>query len=613
MPGIILLFAPLIKKTKHKSLQQFIQERSLNKKTKNNEDNKIGDSDSKKIRSHSFSNFQYKTRKVIPAVLGILIVTGFVLNNNLAYNFNLETSNDKNASINVENSKIIETFGIQNSLVVLVPKGDIVKEQELISSVLNLESEDGTKIISSGQSMVSTGIYEELTQAEIIAQFGISQDILDLVYRGMGINSADKVILYDLLSYIMLNDTVSVIAQAKQENIDDTYSSIQLLFSDLTANQFASAFSTFGFDLNMATGVYTHMGKAETSAKPYEVFMHIYNNKEAFNISSNQTLELAIDQTYLKIVGLLSNLTKPEVIALYGLPEPVVNQAFNALEATSSVPVYKLISFLSINQVAIKMGEEIQNTLQSKWGDVLLAFSMFEGNDYSRIIFNLNLNASDEKAFTAIGDVKDKVSKIYDEYYVVSESANLLEIKNLFTKDAVVINLISFIAILILIALTFQSLTIPVLLTLTIQGAIWITMSFNVVSSSSVFFVCYLVVMCIQMGATVDYGILITSRYVEYRKSFGRKESMSKAMGSSIMTILTSGSILVIATFLVGIISNVAIISNLGLLLARGCLISILLIIFALPQTLLLSDKLIEKTTRNAKFYDDDLLETNKE
>ena len=98
-------------------------------------------------------------------------------------------------------------------------------------------------------------------------------------------------------------------------------------------------------------------------------------------------------------------------------------------------------------------------------------------------------------------------------------------------------------------------------------------------------------------GATVDYAILLTSRYLDARKDNNKLESMNIAFNSSIMTILTSGSILVVAATVVGLVSNVAIISTLGLLLARGCLVSVLLVIFALPQIILLSDKFIMKTT----------------
>jgi predicted RND superfamily exporter protein len=107
------------------------------------------------------------------------------------------------------------------------------------------------------------------------------------------------------------------------------------------------------------------------------------------------------------------------------------------------------------------------------------------------------------------------------------------------------------------------------------------------------------------MGATIDYGILLTNNYIENRKTMNKHDAIKNAFLSSITTILTSGSILVLATLIIGLVSKVSIISDLGLLLSRGCLISVLMIIIVLPQTLLLCDKIIEKTSINTKFYDD--------
>ena len=109
--------------------------------------------------------------------------------------------------------------------------------------------------------------------------------------------------------------------------------------------------------------------------------------------------------------------------------------------------------------------------------------------------------------------------------------------------------------------------------------------------------------MCVQMGATIDYGILLTNNYIINRSTYDKNIAMKNALTSSITTILVSGSILVLATLIIGLVSNVSIVSDLGLLLSRGCLISVLMIIFVLPQCLLLCDKLIEKTSRHTKFY----------
>ena len=223
------------------------------------------------------------------------------------------------------------------------------------------------------------------------------------------------------------------------------------------------------------------------------------------------------------------------------------------------------------------------------------------------MIINLDCEMATSDSFKIINEMTDE---LYDgenfkdsNLKIVGETFVYSEIRDVFNRDMIVVNLISFIAILVIIAFTFKSWFVPMLLTVLIQGAIWITMGISPIMNHDIYFVCYLVVMCVQMGATIDYAILITSNYVLHRKENNKLDAMSKALKSSLMTIITSGTILILSTLIIGLVSKVSIISELGLLLTRGCLISVLLVIFCLPQFILLCDKIIEKTTYKAKFY----------
>ena len=126
-------------------------------------------------------------------------------------------------------------------------------------------------------------------------------------------------------------------------------------------------------------------------------------------------------------------------------------------------------------------------------------------------------------------------------------------------------------------------------------------MSFSFVSNEPIFFMAYLICLCIQMGATIDYGIIMCESYLYSRKSHSKKESIQIALKKSLPSILTSGSILVVSGFIIGLISTELTISSIGLLLGRGTLVSILLVLFLLPSLLLSLDKLILKTTINYK------------
>lgn len=148
----------------------------------------------------------------------------------------------------------------------------------------------------------------------------------------------------------------------------------------------------------------------------------------------------------------------------------------------------------------------------------------------------------------------------------------------------------------IILFFTFQSAGLPVLLVLTIQGSIWINFSVPALSGEPVFFIAYLIVSAIQMGATIDYAIVISNRYLQLKQLMPIKEAIVETLNQSFPTIFTSGSILTCAGFLIGRIASDATVASIGIALGRGTLISIILVLFVLPQILLFGDYIIEKT-----------------
>lgn len=235
------------------------------------------------------------------------------------------------------------------------------------------------------------------------------------------------------------------------------------------------------------------------------------------------------------------------------------------------------------------------------------AVSMFCGKngDIDRLIFNINLDVDSEDAVQFINElnvVLENSEFDANQYYVINETSNLLDTENTFSTDKLKTDLITICGILLIILVAFRSLSLPILLVLTIQGAIWINMALSVVTGGSIFFICYLLAMAIQMGATIDYGILLSDRYTNFRKKENKLESMKKALNSSITTILSSGLILICAAFTVHFISTTPIISEIGLMVGRGALVSVIAVIFVLPSLLILFDKIIEKTSKNKKF-----------
>lgn len=232
---------------------------------------------------------------------------------------------------------------------------------------------------------------------------------------------------------------------------------------------------------------------------------------------------------------------------------------------------------------------------------------LLESADTSRMIFNINLAEDNPSALKFLQTLTQHMPDFYlTDYHIASETLNTIETMHVFEGDRLTTDLIIVIGIFLIVLFAFRSISIPALLVLSIQGAIWINLAFSTILNSGIFFVCYLLAMAIQMGATIDYAILLTDRYKAARQTMPKRQAMARALNTSITTILTSGLILILAAFSIGIFSSIPLLSQMGMLIGRGALISVIVIIFVLPQVLMLFDKLIEKTTLRTKFLPED-------
>lgn len=143
--------------------------------------------------------------------------------------------------------------------------------------------------------------------------------------------------------------------------------------------------------------------------------------------------------------------------------------------------------------------------------------------------------------------------------------------------------------------LSFRSISLPVILVLTIETAIWINLSIPYYSGKPLFYIAYLIISSIQLGATVDYAILFTDRYREKRECLGKKESIVETIADVTASILTSGTVLTVVGILLGIISTHGLLSQLGYLLGKGTICSVIAVFFVLPGLLYVMDRLFIK------------------
>jgi len=166
------------------------------------------------------------------------------------------------------------------------------------------------------------------------------------------------------------------------------------------------------------------------------------------------------------------------------------------------------------------------------------------------------------------------------------------------------VNLIAVIFIFLTLLITFKSLTVPFILLFVIESAIWINLSVPYFADTPLVYMGYLVINTVQLGATIDYAILMTDGYKTKRRLMGKREAAIGTLGENFTSVLTSALILSSAGFCLSFTSSVEVVSELGLLLARGTLLSLALVIIVLPGLLLLFDRVIAKTTIKANFLE---------
>ena len=219
---------------------------------------------------------------------------------------------------------------------------------------------------------------------------------------------------------------------------------------------------------------------------------------------------------------------------------------------------------------------------------------------YEEIMLNSEYKSASDEVAVQLKEI-NKVVKKYDKEGLVGGEAPLTEdLITIADNDFKKVNTASILAIFIIILFVFKSISVPILLVLAIELAIFINLGIPYYTGSVIPFVSSIVIGTIQLGATVDYAILLTSRFQEELALTNDKvKAMTIALKTSSRSIVTSALTFFAATAGVGIISDIEMISSLCILMSRGAIISMFVILFVLPGILLLCEKLIIKTSKS--------------
>lgn len=271
-----------------------------------------------------------------------------------------------------------------------------------------------------------------------------------------------------------------------------------------------------------------------------------------------------------------------------------------------SIPILDMFLFLydRVEEGYVTLDAADKAELDDLYQQITDAQKQLQGTEYSRLVLNVDLPAEGEETFAFL-DRLHKLTALYyqpDTFYVAGDSTSNYDLATSFETDNVLISLLSILFVMIVLLFTFQSVGLPVLLILVIQGSIWINFAVPTLQHEYIFFMSYLVVSSIQMGANIDYAIVISTRYQELKKQLPLQEAMIETLNQAFPTVLTSGAIMSCAGMLIGALTSDAAIYGVGQCIGRGTIISMILVMGVLPEILLLGDTIIEKTAFNIKY-----------
>ena len=264
-----------------------------------------------------------------------------------------------------------------------------------------------------------------------------------------------------------------------------------------------------------------------------------------------------------------------------------------------TVPLIDMIKFLYEQRDVYesRIDASLMDDLEEMYDDLIDGERQLHTKDYSRIILFLNLPVESEETYDYLTVIKGVIGKYYTESYFVGETAKDKDFSAAFSEDNMLISILTIVFVVAILLMTFKSVALPLLLILVIQGSIWINFSFPTILHSNLYFLAYLIVSAIMMGANIDYAIVISSRYLKLKETMPYKDAMIEALNLAFPTVVTSGSILAAAGISIGVLSSENTVASIGICLGRGTLISMFLVMGVLPQILLLGDTIVEKTS----------------
>lgn len=590
MPALIMIFDKPLEKTRHKPVP---------------------------LGGGHIANASVKARFVLPALMVAVIVGAYILQLGNVYSFSgWDTFGGKD---------IEKTFGYTNQAVLLFDAkyaDDKDAQDRFTAKAAEILNEDGSpavKRISAWTDLKADGkeLSSQIDVSELkpylTAMFGSDATVGDLVTIWDGCQN-------DIFA---LEIPKEVFALMTDQSVDAVYDLLRGSNGKVTVGSTVERIA-----LLADSALFGSVIKEKLPQNVIDAVKIINGNRDEFGRAAASILtpvlqkmtekygedalladiEIDTEGIFKKLCKLLFDDEKLDVFLIYRLLQTVgsiMDAPLATYDGTLKEYIYEVRQSddgsmeWGICTIADMLQDEFAPAVSEMLGSLLGTLrTNFVGKSHGRIIIILDLPEEGEETFAAIDALKAAANECFgDDNLIAGQSMTIKDISSAFGSDLLKINLMTILTILLIIGVLFRSVSLPVILVLVIQGAIWITMAIYAIIGQPIFFMSYIICLCIQMGATIDYGILIASNYRRNREKMGRKDSIIASVKTAMPTIVTSGLILTAAAFIIGFVSSVMPIYSIGFMLGTGTIVSILLIMFLLPSTLYILDPLITRTT----------------
>lgn len=485
-------------------------------------------------------------------------MTKLKLLSNIMTNTNNKTSysyKELSKFIGIDENTVKSIYALytsKNSTIKLTP-------QEFVKFVLNHKNDKTLSNSLNTNTINELSLLQKAMNGVVNNKKYSSQELGNL----LGINTNDLDLLYGLYSskYVNTNQTISL------------KELVNFILNDVVTNLEYSG----NFDNETKSSLNTINGIMNASLNNTQ-----YTKNEIFAILSNLTDNIDKDQVDLLYV-------------YYGSSKEYNNDWQMTVEQFVN---YLNDDILQDSRFDNFIEDDMRQDIVDAKDSVNEAKDLLIGNGHSRVVINTKLSPEGDETFKFIQKIKDDLNGKVSEFYIIGDSPMAYEMSQTFQNELNFITILTMILIFIVVALTFKSILIPLILVLTIQCAVYMTMGILSFTGEKVYFIALLIVQSILMGATIDYAILYTSYYLEHRKTMNIKDSIINSYNKAIHTILTSASILIIVTLIIGNFTS-AIASKICKTISQGTLCSAILILVLLPAVLAACDKIIIKKKRN--------------